>query len=366
MSIPSEIMTRKQRWTDFLENRYCPRHLFIINCDQDQQIRPRLWPDCSSERVDWAWTRYVRTREQMLWLEDDALPYLDMLTGTEIFAEAFGCPVYRPLDSNPFALPLVHNAREASRIKPVDLLSSTLTRLFESADHLRDRAGDGALFRLVDIQSPMDIVALIWDKNDLYIALLEEPEAVRELASLVYRLLTDFLDTWFSRYGSDFIAHYPDYYMPQGISVSEDEVGVISPAMFDQFFLPELDALSNRYGGIGLHCCADAVHQWDRFLTIPGLRLINLCQPSSVTISSWSYFADAAVQWPGWGGDGRPWEWPERYPPGSRMVLSVTASSRNEAIELSKRLNETCRRSSLIETSHNDPEQICVSDSQNQ
>jgi hypothetical protein len=345
MPISCEIQTRKQRWCDFLENRNCPRHLFMINCEQDQPTRPRLWPECAAEHIEWAWTRYGRGREQMAWLEDDALPYLDMLTGTEIFAEAFGCQVYRPMDNNPFALPLVHNAREAARIRPVDLMSSSLTRFFDMADRLRDRAGEDALFRLVDIQSPMDIVALIWDKNDLYIALLEEPDAVRELAAMVYRLLTDFLDTWFCRYGTDFIAHYPDYYLPRGVSVSEDEVGIISPAMFDQFFMPELAGLSERYGGIGIHCCADAVHQWDRFLAIPGLRLINLVQPRPVMIRSWSRFADATVQWPGWAGDGNPWEWPAQYPPGSRMILPVTASSREEAVDLCSRLQEACRRS---------------------
>lgn len=349
MPIANEIQARKARWCDFLENRNCPRHLFIITCEQDQQIRPKLWPECAAERVEWAWTRYGRTREQMAWLQDDSLPYLDMLTGTEIFAEAFGCEVYRPLDNNPFALPLVHSAREAAHIRPVDLCSSTLTRLFDMADRLRDRAGEEALFRLVDIQSPMDIVALIWDKNDLYLALLEEPEAVRELAALVYRLLTDFLDAWFSRYGSDFIAHYPDYYLPCGVSVSEDEVGVVSPKLFDRFFRPELAALSERYGGIGVHCCADAVHQWDRFLAIPGLRLINLVQPAPVLVRSWFHFAGAAVQMPGWCGDGQPWEWPAHYPPGSRMVLSVTARTRAEAVNLSSLLQSACRRSHAVD-----------------
>ena len=346
MSVSCDIQQRKQRWSDFLENRSCSRHLFTIAYEPDQQVRPRLWPEQAAERIDWAWTQYGRSRERMAWLDDDSLPYLDMLTGTEIFAEAFGCKVHRPPDNMPFALPRVHSAREAARVGPVDLASSSLTRLFDMADKLRDRAGEEALLRLVDIQSPMDIVALIWDKNDLLVALLEEPDAVREIAGLVFRLLTDFLDTWFQRYGRDFIAHYPDYYMPCGISLSEDEVGVVSPALFDQFFMPELAELSGRYGGMGLHCCANAVHQWDRFLAIPGLCLINLVQPKPVLIRSWSYFAGAVVQWPGWGGDGAPWEWPAHYPPNSRMILPVTAKSRDEAIELSRRLQAACRRES--------------------
>lgn len=344
MSVSREIEGRKERWSHFLDDRRPDRHLFIINYRPDAVARPPLWPDRQQERVDWAWEQYERAVARSAWLADDNLPYLDMLTGTEIFAEAFGCKVHRPADNNPFALPLVHNAAEAARVKPVDLASSSLAGLFEMADRLRDRAGPGALLRLVDIQSPMDIVALIWDKNDFYLALLEEPEAVKTLSAMVYDLLTAFLDTWFSRYGRDFIAHYPTYYMPRGISVSEDEVGVVSPAMFREFFYPELAALSRRYGGLGLHCCANARHQWAGFREIPGLRLINLVQPEPVIRASWPYFARQAVQWPSWIGAGDPATWPEQVPADCRMVFEIPAETHEQAVRLSEQLCRPCRR----------------------
>jgi len=165
-----------------------------------------------------------------------------------------------------------------SRIKTPELGSTPLTMLFEIADELRRRAGKNALIKLVDIQSPMDIAALIWDKNDFYSALIYAPEAVMELSVKVKELLTAFLDEWFNRYGVEFIAHYPSYYMPKGITLSEDEVGSVSPQMFVEYFLPELEELSNRYGGLGMHCCANARHQWENFKKIPNLRLLNLVQ----------------------------------------------------------------------------------------
>jgi hypothetical protein len=39
--------------------------------------------------------------------------------------------------------------------------------------------------------------------------------------------------------------------MPKGITLSEDEVGSVSSEMFQKFFLPELQDLSARYGGLG-------------------------------------------------------------------------------------------------------------------
>ena len=103
--------------------------------------------------------------------------------------------------------------------------------------------------------------------------------AVKELASKVAELLCAFQDEWFRRYGTGRVAHYPNYYVSEGITLSEDEVGVVNPEMFRTFFLPGLTKLSELYNGIGIHCCAQARHQWENFSRIPGLMLMNLQGP---------------------------------------------------------------------------------------
>lgn len=208
-------------------------------------------------------------------VDDDRVPYISNLTGTEVFAEAFGCKVHRPDDNNPFALPLVHSATEADAIKTPDLSRSSLAYLFEISDELRRRGGPDAVMKPVDMQSPMDIVALIWDKADLFCAMIETPDVVKGLAFKVRTLLAEFFDEWTKRYGTTFVAHYPDYVMHGGITMSVDEVGAVNPEMFREFFRDELAVLSEHFGGLGLHCCADARHQWENFRDLPGLKVMN-------------------------------------------------------------------------------------------
>ncbi len=344
MADNQNIEMRKQRWQNFWEKTNGSNYMFWINYTPDQLERPLLWPEKSRERVEWAWRSYCLHQERTKWLEDDSIPYLDMLTGTEVFAEAFGCKIHRPEDNNPFALPLVHNSSEAAKIKPVNLFSSTLTILFEMADELASKAGPEAVFKMVDVQSPMDIAALIWDKNDFYIALVEEPEAVKELSAKVEELLTAFLDEWFRRYGKGFIAHYPNYYMPYGITLSEDEIGMVSEAVFMEMFYDELVKLSEKYGAMGMHCCANAMHQWNNIKKIPNLKLINLCQPDNVIRKSWECFPGQIAQMPSWCGEGEPWTWPVQHPAGTRMVLEATANSREQALELSEKMRKACGR----------------------
>jgi hypothetical protein len=189
---------------------------------------------------------------------------------------------------------------------------------------------------MVDLQSPMDIAALIWEKRGFYAALVEDPPAVRELARRVRGLLTAFLDEWRARYGEACIAHYPDYYLPRGISLSEDEIGAVSPRVFEELFLPELEELSGRYGGIGIHCCAHARHQWEGLKRIPGLMLLNLVQPESVLREAYGCFARRVPQMHAWCGEGDPAGWPARMPTGSRIVFQVNAGSRERAVEAAR------------------------------
>src|SRR5512145_2599508 len=103
--IVSEVSVRKDRWRRFMAGQSEHRYLYLIRCETDSEPRPLPWPDLVKQRINWAWNRYCRQVEQATWLEDDTIPYLDPYTGTEIFAEAFGCEAYRPTNDQPSARP---------------------------------------------------------------------------------------------------------------------------------------------------------------------------------------------------------------------------------------------------------------------
>ena len=331
MDTDAILAARKERWLRFYDLASDVRYLLVVNDADWYPPRPLPNPDLISPRIQWGWLVYQQRLQAMSWLDDDRLPFLDLYTGTEIFAEAFGCPVHYTADKMPFALPLVHNAAEAARLQVPDFGATRLAVLFEIADELRRRAGSQALLRLPDLQTPLDIVALIWDKNSLYPALLQDPAPVMDLAEKVRSFQTAFLDAWFARYGREFISHFPDYYMPFGLSVSEDEVGAVSPRLFDQYFLPELVYLSEHYGALGMHCCAHARHQWRSFLRIPNLKLINFVQPQPVLDEGIPFFAHAACQMHNWdpmpdlsAGTGS-------FHPAAHLILQPPAATRSQA-----------------------------------
>ena len=319
----SEIQSRKERWKKFYDGSDEVSRIVMISYFNGIGPAPIPFDGDYELRHDWILKRYERMIDNLEWLNDDAVPYLSMATGTEIFAEAFGCEVKYPNDTNPFAMPLINDLREISSIKVPDWSNTRLADLMEMAKRIRDEAGEDALLKITDVQSPADIAALVLNKEEFFVGLLTQPQAVVELMEKTYILLTGFMDAWFKEFGHAFIAHYPDYYMDYGISLSEDEVGSINPEIFENYFLPFLNRLSEHYGQIGIHCCADSIHQWENFAKIKNLKVLNIVQPPDVCQKSHRFFENVCCQMPHHYLESPPDTWKTQMPKNARIIYKI-------------------------------------------
>ncbi len=222
----------------------------------------------------WSYRETCRLSDE---LDDDNVPFANLNTNTGIFAAAFGCELQKFEGSNAAARPCVADAAGARTLPEPSLDAPTLSRILELARLLRSELGDDVPISVPDIQSPFDIAAIVWEKADLFTALVLAPDDVMELVDKSHRLLVGFLDEFRRTVPACSMAHCPYTWGPAdlGIWLSEDEVGAFGTDMFDQFCLPSLVALSQYYGGMFLHCCADADHQYEGFAKIPNLRMLN-------------------------------------------------------------------------------------------
>lgn len=340
------IAERKSRWLDLQRPEAEPGFVFLVRCADEDAALPPAPPPLRAHRaawLDWVLQRYAAHRARAEWLHDDSVPYLHVLNGTEMFAEALGCPVHVPDGERPFALAAVHDAPGAARIAAPDLAASTLPWYLDFADAARRRAGADAVLGMFDIQSPLDVAALVWEKASLFTAMMDDPATVQGLADEAERLLTAFLDSWFARFGTAYVAHFPDYYMEGGLTLSEDEIGSLSAGAFRTFVRPRLEALSNRYGGIGIHCCADARHQWTNLRALPGLRVLNFVKPhhrdDGYIRDAFPHFAGACLQMH-MGHGPLAIDLRDGALAGTRCVLEVHVKTRDEARAAADRLNE--------------------------
>ncbi|MCL2057581.1 MAG: hypothetical protein FWH01_00780 [Oscillospiraceae bacterium] len=340
------LVERKNKWLRFLGDVSNERTMYLIEADwgtKNTVARPLPWPGLVDERIEWAYESYNMQMEQMEWLPDDRIPYLSPYTGTQIFAEAFGCKVHYPSNDMPFAIPMFGSISKAASINVPNVHDTPLSSLFEIGRRLRQKAGPDDILQLPDVQSPLDIAALMLNKEEFYVAMLEEPQAVHEMVLKTKMLLTAFFDEWFNEFGTNCIAHFPSYYMEGGITLSEDEVGAFSPNMFNEFVLGAINDLSDRYGGIGIHCCADSEHQWENFNKVKNLRLLNLCNKYDLIERSIIFFGNTIAQWPmadRLPPPGQNPAWLSTCPADARVVLTYKASDRIAALETAKRAEE--------------------------
>ena len=123
--------------------------------------------------------------------------------------------------------------------------------------------------------------------------------------------------------------------MPCGITMSEDEIGIISNEMYLKYYAEELNEFSERYGAIGIHTCADAKHQWPYLKKIPNLKLLNLAYQPDLK-EGISYFRNSVAQWHG------DFDLADGLPDAQNIHLAnhVVVKTREEAIAYADRFNE--------------------------
>ena len=245
--------------------------------------------------VPWVVDHHARMVKMLEAVGDDGVPYGRINTGTHIFAAAFGCPVHTMEDDAPFALPMVSSVAEAEAVKEPDLWKSpTLYRVFELAEKVTHELGPEAHITGPDMQSGFDIASLIWNKEDMFCAMLTDPEAVMNLAGKAARLFKTFLTEYRGAFPQACPCHCPEVWTPpeMGPWMSNDECGSFSTSNFETFCLPELVDLAETFGGLGMHCCADAEHQFDSFKKIPNFYGFNRVAAKQGYQSLLEYFDD--------------------------------------------------------------------------
>jgi len=269
----------------FLRNLYSrgpfERHAFCVNANAvsllelgDYTVR-----EGPIERwVPWVVENYERQVRMLEAVGDDSVPVARLSTGTQLYAAAFGCRVHEYADTNPCALPLVRTAAEADAIvEPTIDESRQLSRVIELGHLVQEALGKEAFLGPCDVQSGFDTASLIWSKEDFMLAMVDEPEAVKRLVGKCAHLLSAFLGRLREEFPRLSPCHCPAAWAPpeMGPWLSNDECGAFGNAHFEEFVLPELVELSETFGGLGMHCCADAEHQFPLFRRIPGLYAFN-------------------------------------------------------------------------------------------
>ncbi len=287
--------------------------------------------------VPWVVENYRRKMASLERVQDDSVSVAKLSTGTQLFAHAFGCKIHIPPDSMPCALPMVNSAAEADKLEMPDIWKTPcLYRVFELGRAVQQELGKDVDLGICDMQTGFDIASLIWEKSDLLGSMILEPEAVKRLSDKCALLLKTFLIELRREFPAMSPCHCPGNWVPPELGpwVSADEVGVMSPEMFEEFCLPELNDLSDTFGGLGMHCCADAEHQFPGFNKIRNFYAFNRVQARQGYLPILDHFAGpgSPVHCLAWVSDEVIEQLVTRAPAGTRFIFVKMGGEVDEAV----------------------------------
>jgi hypothetical protein len=176
--------------------------------------------------------------------------------------------------------------------------------------------------------------------------MITEPDAVRRLVDKCQQLLINFFDHFLREVGEANLCHCPVAWAPPelGVWLSEDEAGSMSTEMFEAFCLPNLIDLSERYGGLFVHCCATADHQYQSFAKIPNLRGLNRVFQAPGPRPAIETFSKDTVLMVAWTPEDRVVEMLDMALPETRFLFNMPAQPLDEARRTYDRLRERCPR----------------------
>lgn len=211
---------------------------------------------------------------------DLAFNYLEPWHGVGVYAAAFGCPVLWYKHDAPQTKPRYSSIDELSDLRYPDIGKCELMqKVLDTIRYLREQTGDSIPIALTDTQSPNDTASLILDTSEFFASSIAEPEMLEPLMDMVTRLIIEFSELQIEAIGRANLAS-PGHIMPsdvslRGISVSDDNMAVISPASYQNTSLPYNSRLSEHFGGIAIHTCGNYKHTLPLMMETPGLAMVD-------------------------------------------------------------------------------------------
>ena len=176
---------------------------------------------------------------------------------------------------------------EPDQIQPSDEFKRGLETMVYMADALKGT--DCKLYPL-DLQGPIDTAHIVYG-DDFFYDLYDDPAFIHHLLNLSTQAIIKGCEqvvsllesTGNTRSGNfQFIAHYNNLIMPLekgGIKFSEDTTTLLNPDQIDEYAIPYLQQLLNRFNGGYVHYCGKNNHLYRRVMETDNVYGINFGNP---------------------------------------------------------------------------------------
>lgn len=214
----------------------------------------------------------------------EAVPSVRANMGCGIFPTLFGVKQELFEDKMPWVLE--HLSKETlSKMGPEDLkISDEFKAGLEHMAYMAQALeGTGCMVYPMDLQGAFDTAHLVYG-DQIFYDLYDDPDFIHHILELSCQAIFMGMQECFKIIpGSQArVAHYNSLVMPRskgGIKISEDTSTLLSKAHIDEFVVPYMHKLLERFGGGYIHYCGRNAHLFEAVMNEPLAYGLNFGNP---------------------------------------------------------------------------------------
>ncbi len=209
----------------------------------------------------------------------DVPNFLEPWYGIGTIASAFGGEYAWPEGGAPVIKPRFKNIDEALKHNPVPVANTGIGKhTLEMIEYFMDKTKGMLPVSLTDTQSPLNIAGLLLPLDQLFTALLTEPEKVVRLFDLIADRSIEFNREQVRLIGDALV--YPGHGFASsaewaGLGMSDDNAVMISPEQYLQVAAPPVEKICSILGGPAFHSCGDWSNWIEAVLKIRGILMAD-------------------------------------------------------------------------------------------
>jgi hypothetical protein len=209
----------------------------------------------------------------------DVANFLEPWYGIGVVAGAFGAEYAWEPGQAPALRPRFQSSAEALASAPRPVAETPIGRhTLAMIDYFLQETGGRLPMSLCDVQSPLSIACNLVNTGRFCTDLVDGPDEATELLARASRLLVEFTRAQLRRIGPAIVwpghgfASCRDF---QGLGISEDNVLILSNAMYGQYVAPSFEAAGAPFAGVAFHSCGNWSGKIPVVRELAGLRMID-------------------------------------------------------------------------------------------
>ncbi|OQB12682.1 MAG: methylcobalamin:coenzyme M methyltransferase [Firmicutes bacterium ADurb.Bin193] len=242
-----------------------------------------VWGDIRSKEQ--SFEENVRYIKSCFGVKSDHLPVMEPWFGTGVYANMYGCDYVWRDGSAPAVHYKYKSVDEIEGLKKPDWHKAEIPNLIlDTIRYFKSKTGDAIPIIHTDTQSASDTATLILDACEVFMACLDESEAIMKFMEDINSLVIEFSTVQSEIIGNALVK--PGHIMLnadgfKGFSVSDDNLAVASPTVNRMFNLPLDQKIGEAMGGVAIHSCGKWSH------TMPFVKeLVPSCAAIDCAIDS--------------------------------------------------------------------------------